>query len=102
MKNGSIAGGGALLQRLGMDQRKPKVISRKLDPAEQIAFNEGYDGLLNKILDDETIILADAAHRTHTVRPVGWRAPKDQPVAVEQSSRRDRLNIYGAIDLETE
>jgi hypothetical protein len=35
------------------------------------------------------------------VRPVGCWAPKDIPVAVEQSSGRDRLNIHGAIDLET-
>jgi hypothetical protein len=27
--------------------------------------------------------------------------PKDVPVAVEQSSGRDRLNIHGAINLET-
>jgi hypothetical protein len=35
------------------------------------------------------------------VRPVGCWAPKDQAIAVEQSSGRDRLNIHGAIDLET-
>ena len=33
--------------------------------------------------------------------PVGCWAPKEVPVAVEQSSGRDRLNIHGAIDLET-
>jgi hypothetical protein len=40
-------------------------------------------------------------HPTHTVRPVGCWGPKDVPIAVEQSSGRDRLNIHGAIDLET-
>ena len=33
--------------------------------------------------------------------PVGCWGPKDVPVAVEQSSGRDRLNIHGAINLET-
>jgi hypothetical protein len=35
------------------------------------------------------------------VRPVGCWGPKDIKVAVEQSSGRNRLNIHGAIDLET-
>ena len=34
-------------------------------------------------------------------RPVGCWAPKDVVVAIEQDSGRDRLNIHGAIDLET-
>jgi DDE superfamily endonuclease len=50
---------------------------------------------------DEAVIFADAAHPTHAVRPVGCWAPKEAPVAVEQGSGRDRLNIHGAIDLET-
>ena len=91
----------ALLHRLGMEHRKPKAISRKLDPAKQTAFIKSYDGLLNQMLDDETVIFADAAHPSHSVRPVGCWAPKHQIVAVEQSSGRDRLNIHGAIDLET-
>src|ERR1035437_10167406 len=50
---------------------------------------------------DEAVIFADAAHPTHAVRPVGCWAPKETPVAVEQSSERDRLNIHRAIDLAT-
>src|SRR5208283_2781371 len=34
-------------------------------------------------------------------RPVGCWAPKDTKIAVPQTSRRQRLNIHGAIDLET-
>ena len=91
----------ALLHRLEMAHRKPKAISRQLDPAKQAAFIEEYDALMNRMLDDEAVIFADAVHPTRAVRPVGCRAPKDVPVAVEQSSGRDRLNIHGAIDVET-
>ena len=91
----------ALLHRLGMEHRKPKAISRRLDPAKQEAFIKAYDALLNQLSADETVIFADAVHPTHAVRPVGCWAPKGVPVAVEQSSGRDRLNIHGAIDLET-
>ena len=56
---------------------------------------------LNQLPADEAVIFADAVHPTHAVRPVGCWAPKEVPVAVEQSSGRDRLNIHGAVDLET-
>ena len=72
----------ALLHRLGMEHRKPTAISRKLDPAKQAAFIKSYDDLLNQMLDDETVIFADAAHPSHSVRPVGCWAPKEQIVAV--------------------
>src|SRR3954470_20996340 len=37
----------------------------------------------------------------HGARPVGCWAPKEVKVAVDQTSGRDRLNIHGALDLET-
>src|ERR1035438_8013311 len=89
----------ALLHRLGMEHRKPKAVSRKLDPLKQAAFIKKYEDQLNPLPADEAVIFADAVHPTHAVRPVGCWAPKEVAVAVEQSSRRDRLNIHGAIDL---
>jgi transposase len=91
----------ALLHRLDMEHRKPKAVSRKLDPAKQAAFIKAYETLLNGLEDDEAVLFADAVHPMHAVRPVGCWAPKDTPVAVAQTSGRQRLNIHGAIDLET-
>jgi transposase len=91
----------ALLHRLGMEHRKPKAVSRKLDPDKQAAFIKAYEDLLNHLDADEAVLFADAVHPTHAVRPVGCWAPKDTPVAVPQTSGRQRLNIHGAIDLET-
>ena len=91
----------ALLHRLGMEHRKPKAISRKLNPAKQAAYIKGYEALLNQLSDDEVVLFMDAAHPTHAARPVGCWGPKDVAVAIEQSSGRQRLNIHGAIDLET-
>ena len=91
----------ALLHRLGMEHRKPKAISSRLDPVKQAAFIKAYEALMNQLSADEAVIFADAVHPTHAVRPVGCWAPKEVAVAVEQSSGRDRLNIHGAIDLET-
>ena len=68
---------------------------------KQAAFIKTYEALLNQLSADEAVIFADAVHPTHAARPVGCWAPKETPIAIEQSSGRDRLNIHGAIDLET-
>jgi DDE superfamily endonuclease len=47
------------------------------------------------------VLFGDAVHPTHAVRPVRCWAPKDIALAVPQTSGRQRLNIHGAIDLET-
>lgn len=91
----------ALLHRLGMEHRKPQPIPRKLDEKKQQDFIKDYNRLLNDLPEDEAVMFADAVHPTHTVRPVGCWAPKDTQIAVEQNSGRDRLNIHGAVDLET-
>lgn len=90
-----------LLNRLGLEHRKPETISRKLSPAKQAAFIAAYNALLNSLDTDEAVLFVDAVHPTHGVRSVGCWAPKDVKLAVEQTSGRDRLNIHGAIDLET-
>jgi hypothetical protein len=40
-------------------------------------------------------------HPTHAARPVGCWAPKQEKLAIEQTSGRERINIHGAINLET-
>ena len=91
----------ALLHRLGLEYRKPEVISRKLNAETQKAFIASYEKLLNSLGGDEVVLFADAVHPTHAVRPVGCWAPKEQKLAIEQTSGRERINIHGAVDLET-
>ena len=91
----------ALLHRLDLEYRKPKVVSRKLDPEKQAAHIKKYEQMLNRLEADEAVVFVDAVHPTHAVRPAGCWAPKETPIAVTQTSGRQRLNIHGAIDLET-
>jgi transposase len=91
----------ALLHRLGMEHRRPREVARKLDPAKQAAFIASYTALLNTMDADEAVLFADAVHPLHAVRPAGCWAPKDCAIAVAQTSGRDRLNVHGAINLET-
>jgi transposase len=91
----------ALLHRLGLTYRKPEIISRKLDVDKQKAFIASYENLLNSLPDNEAVVFVDAVHPTHAARPSGcWSLASDNP-AIEQTSGRQRINIHGAIDLET-
>ena len=91
----------ALLHRLGLEHRKPKSVWRKLDAAKQQAFIDAYEQLLRTLPADEAVMFADAVHPAYGAQPVGCWAPKDVKVAVDQTTGRERLNIHGAIDLET-
>src|SRR3954462_1034137 len=88
----SRGGLAALLNRLGLAYRKPKAVSRKLDPARQRAFIDDYETVQRTMGDDETALFVDAVHPTHGVRPVGCWAAKDAKVAkvaIDQASGRD-------------
>ena len=89
------------MHRLGLEYHKPNVIPRKLDESKQRAFIASYEKLLNSLGDDEAVLFADAVHPTHAARPVGCWAPKQENLAIEQTSGRERINIHGAINLET-
>src|ERR1700691_2761301 len=91
----------ALLHRLGLEYHKPNVIPSKLDEDKQKAFIENYEKLLNSLGDDEAVLFADAVHPTHAARPAGCWADKRDKLAIEQTNGRERINIHGAIDLET-
>ncbi len=90
-----------LLHRLGLEYQKPEVIGRHLDEAKQRTFIETYENLLNSLGPDEAVLFVDAVHPTHAARPVGCWTAKQETLAIEQTSGRQRLNIHGAIDLET-
>ena len=91
----------ALLHRLGCAWHKPEIIPRKLDEAKQRAFIASYERLLNSMGPDEAVLFADAVHPTHAARASGCWAPGDCRPAIAQTSGRQRINIHGAIDLET-
>jgi hypothetical protein len=90
----------ALLHRLDLEYHKPNVIPRKLDEDKQKAFIEDYDKILNSLGNDEVVLFADAVHPTHAARPVGCWALKQDKLAIEQTSGRERINIHGAINLD--
>ena len=91
----------ALLHRLGLEYHKPDLIPSKLNEEKQKNFIAEYDNLLNSLADNEAVLFADAVHPTHAVRAAGCWAPKQETLAIGQTSGRQRINIHGAINLET-
>ena len=91
----------ALLHRLGLEYQKPKIIPRNLDIKKQQAFIDEYEKLMNSLTEQESVLFVDAVHPTYTTRPTGCWASKDETLAIEQTSGRQRINIHGAINLET-
>ena len=91
----------ALMHRLGLEYRTPTIIPRQLDEEKQKAFIASYEDLMNSLPDNEAVLFADAVHPTHAAQPVGCWAPKQDKLAIEQTSGRQRINIHGALDLVT-
>ena len=90
----------ALLHRLGLEHRKPQAASRKLDPARQKVFIGSYAALLKTLPDDERDV-----HRRGASHPWGTAGGLLGTQRGQGSRSRwirpARLNIHGAIDLET-
>jgi len=97
----SKAGMIKLLHRLGFEWRKPKGLPARADAAAQLAFVAAYEKLLNGLEPDELVYFADAVHPEYQSRPAhGW-VRRGDPVAVPKGKGRRRVNLAGALCLET-
>ena len=90
-----------LLHRLGFEYKKPKALPRVADEEAQQAFIELYEDLQRTLPEDEMIYFADAVHPEYQTRPAhGW-IKRGSGIAVKTTSGRKRVNIHGALCLET-
>lgn len=97
----SRSGAIKLMARLGFEYRKPVPLPAVANEAAQEAFIREYETLLNGLPDDEAVLFADAVHPEYQSRPAhGW-FPEDSNPAVKTTSGRQRINIHGALNLES-
>jgi transposase len=89
----------AFLHRPSLAYHKPEIIPRKVAEAKQKAFIAAYENRLNSMANDEVVLVMDAG-RVQPARAGCW-APSQEKLAILQTSGRRRINIHGAIDLET-
>jgi transposase len=90
-----------LMNRIGFDWKKPEPVPSKIDAAVQQRFIDAHEDLRNSLDADETIVYVDAVHPTHQAQAAGRWLPRGQRCAFDVTTGRDRLNLHGAIDLET-
>jgi len=97
----SISGVTDLLHRLGFSYKKPTHVPGKQDPAQQQAFLEEYEQIKADKGENDMIYFADATHPQHNSAPsYGW-IKKGREKELNANCGRQRLNINGAINIET-
>lgn len=90
-----------LLARLGFEYGKPKPLPRVASAEKQAGFIALYEDLMNTLRPDEAVYFADAVHPEYQTRPAfGWVKAGSNP-AVKTTAGRGRVNIHGAVNLET-
>jgi transposase len=97
----SLSGVTDLLHRLGFSYKKPTHVPGKQDPAQQQAFVAEYEQIKAEKGESDPIYFADATHPQHNSVPsYGW-IKTGQEKELKANCGRQRLNINGAIDIET-
>ena len=97
----SVTGMRDLLHRLGYEYKKPKLVPGNPDREAQEEFVEYYQQYMENKPAEEEVLFVDAVHPEHnTMAAYGW-IKKGQKRKLETNSGRQRLNLHGAINIET-
>jgi transposase len=97
----SVRGMTDWLRRHGFTFHQPSGVPAKADKAAQAAFVAHYEKLKAGLDDDDQIVFLDGVHPSHAVRFVrGW-IRKGQRKEIPTNGSQKRLNILGALNLET-
>ena len=90
-----------LLARLGFEYRKPKSIRHVATAEQQAEFLDMCERLLKRMSLDEAVYFAEPVHAEYQTKlAYGW-VKAGCSLAVTTTKGRGRLNIHGALNLET-
>jgi transposase len=97
----TVSGMTKWLKEQGFSHKQPKMIPAKADAGQQEAFIGAYLNLVADTPQDEPILFMDAVHPTMATKiSHGWiKKGQEKPIATTAS--RTRVNIIGAIELNT-
>ena len=97
----TVRGVTELLKRLNYVYKKPKVIPGKANTEMQKDFLTRYETLKNSLEPNDKILFMDGVHPQHnTIAAYGW-IKKGQEKEIKSNTGRQRLNINGALELNT-
>lgn len=102
-KEYTINGATKLMHRLGFSYKKPKRIGGKVNLEKQEEFKKKYDEIKENLGSHDKIYFADASHPTHNTEiSYGWILKgKKNDKYIKTTSGRKRLNLNGAVELES-
>lgn len=87
-----------LLQKMGFVYKKPQLIPGKADAKKQKKFVSYYENLKKEV---DVIYFIDGVHPQHNTKAsYGW-FKKDQKAELKSNTGRKRLNINGAVNIDT-
>lgn len=90
-----------LLHRLGYVFKKPTLVPGKPDREAQEEFVLYYDAFMEAKSANEEVLFIDAVHPEHnTMAAYGW-LKKGERRCLKTNSGRQRLNLHGAVNIET-
>lgn len=90
-----------LLAQLGFVYKKPEKVPYSHDPTAQADFIEAYNALKSGLSPEDGVYFMDATHPEHTPIPAyGW-IKRGETKVVKANPRPYRLNINGAINIDT-
>lgn len=97
----SVSGMNSLLKQLGYSYKKSRQVPGKADRKAQAEFVKEYYKLRQKMKSEDSLFFLDGVHPQHNSIPsYGWfKKGKDEPLC--SNTRYLRLNINGAIDIDT-
>jgi len=99
--NYTLQGMQAWLARHAFSYKKPKGVPAKFNKEKQEAFIEKYESIKDSLEDDEVILFMDSVHPTQETKiSYGW-IKKGVEKMIATVAGRKRINLTGAIELNT-
>jgi len=99
--NYTLQGMQAWLARHEFSYKKPKGVPAKFNKEKQEAFIEKYESIKDSLEDDEVILFMDSVHPTQETKiSYGW-IKKGVEKMIATVAGRKRINLTGAIELNT-
>ncbi len=99
--NYSVSGMNHLLKRLNYSYKKPRQVPGKADKVKQAAFVKAYYKLRCKMEPEDSLFFLDGVHPQHnSIAQYGW-FKRGVDVPLYTNTRYHRLNIQGAMDIDT-
>lgn len=89
------------LNRLGFVYKKTTLVPGKADPEKQKEFVERYEQLKNDKVPGDKILFMDGVHPQHNSKPAYCWIEKGEKKEIPSNTGRKRININGAIDVES-